>query len=338
MNDGKPVTDPEGWAKRREEIKAMMLYYQYGHMPPTPDNLTVEEVSTGPIHNDTATERLLLFSMGPEKKITFNGRLVIPKGDGPFPAIVHNTPEVGHIPIEEEIVQRGYAIAEYVRTDLDPDENNNVGKAQSAYPEYDWATLAVWAWGGMRVVDYLVTLDYVDKGKIAFTGHSRGGKTALLGGALDERIALVNPNGSGCGGAGCYRIQGEKSETLADITDPNRFCYWFHPRFRQFAGKETRLPFDQQFLKAMVAPRALLCTDAFGDRWANPMGTEATTVAVQPVFDLLGVGDKNGLHYREGEHDHSAEDWRALLDFADKVFFGKTVDRDFYSRPFSKEE
>ena len=338
MKDGKRVTNPDEWAERREEIKAMMLYYQYGHMPPAPDNLTVDEVSTKPIHNNTATEKILLFSMGPEKKITFNARLVVPKGDGPFPVLLQNTKALNNIPIEEEVVRRGYMAAEYLRTDLDPDENNNVGKAQSAYPEYDWATLAVWAWGGMRVVDYLMTLDCVDKEKIAFTGHSRGGKTALLGGALDERITLVNPNGSGCGGAGCYRIQGERSETLAQITDPERFCYWFHPRFRQFAGKETQLPFDQHFLKAMVAPRALLCTDAFGDRWANPPGTQATTVAAQPVFDLLGVGDKNGLHYREGKHAHSAEDWSALMDFADKVFFGKTVDRDFYSRPFSKKE
>lgn len=59
------------------------------------------------------------------------------------------------------------------------------------YPEYDWATLSVWAWGYSRVVDYLVTLENVDKDKIVVTGHSRGGKTALLAGAMDLRIAIT---------------------------------------------------------------------------------------------------------------------------------------------------
>jgi len=41
------------------------------------------------------------------------------------------------------------------------------------------------------VIDFLVTLDEIDKGKIIVTGHSRGGKAALLAGALDDRAALT---------------------------------------------------------------------------------------------------------------------------------------------------
>ena len=51
--------------------------------------------------------------------------------------------------------------------------------------------------------DYLLTLPEVDKDKIIATGHSRGGKTALLLGAFDERVALTVPNASGGGGAQC---------------------------------------------------------------------------------------------------------------------------------------
>ena len=334
MNDGSRVAAKADWEKRRQEIKRMILYYQYGHMPPAPGNVTAEELSSKPIADGAAIEKRILLSMGPDKKVKVNVSMIIPRGEGPFPVILKNDSGLGRVPIVEEIVKRGYIVAEYLRTDLDPDRNNVVGEAQAAYPEYDWATLAVWAWGGMRVIDYLLTLDVVEKDKIAFTGHSRGGKTALLAGALDERIALVAPNGSGCGGAGCYRIQGERSETLAQITDPERFSYWFHPRFRSFAGKETWLPFDQHFLKALVAPRALLSTDALGDLWANPLGTQHTFLAAQPVFDFLGVGDRNGMHFREGGHAQNEEDWRALLDFADKHFLGKKVPRKFDVLPF----
>ncbi|MHC4572249.1 MAG: dienelactone hydrolase family protein [Planctomycetota bacterium] len=323
MNDGTRVKTKADWAKRREEIKAMMLYYQYGHMPPAPENITAKELSSENVYNGSATKKHILLSMGPEREVKINVGIVIPKGEGPFPVILKNDRRIFNVPIAEEIVKRGYIVCDYIRTDLDPDQKNALGPAQAAYPEYDWATLAVWAWGGMRVIDYLVTLDVVDKKRIAFTGHSRGGKTALLAGALDERIALVVPNGSGCGGAGCYRFAGEKSESLELITAPERFAYWFHPRFRDFADKETKLPFDQHFLKALVAPRALISIDALGDLWANPYGTQQSHRGAKPVFEFLGAGDKLGIYFRTGGHAQNEDDWRTLVDFADKGFFGK---------------
>src|ERR1700689_3728080 len=62
--------------------------------------------------------------------------------------------------------------------------------------------------GGLpRVIDFLETTYFVDKDKIIVTGHSRGGKAALLAGALDERVALTVPNGSGAGGGGGFWLQ-----------------------------------------------------------------------------------------------------------------------------------
>ena len=298
MNNGKRVKTRADWTKRRKEIKAMMLYYQYGRMPPAPKNVTAKVLSSESVYDGGATKKHVLLSMGPGKKVKVNVGIIIPKGKGPFPVILKNDSRIFNVPIAEEVIKRGYIVADYIRTDLDPDRKAAVGPAQQAYPDYDWATLSVWAWGGMRVIDYLLTLDVVDRKRIVFTGHSRGGKTALLAGALDERIALVVPNGSGCGGAGCYRYEGESAESLEKITQPRRFSYWFHLRFRDFADKETKLPFDQHFLKALVAPRALISVDALGDLWANPYGTQQSHRGAQPVFDFLGTGDKLGIYYR----------------------------------------
>lgn len=329
LNDGTRVATKQDWARRREQIKAMLLYYQYGHMPAAPKHLKAVRLSSKKVFDGRATEKRLRLEVGPGGKVKFHVNLIVPAGRGPFPVIIKNDRRLGGVPVARETVGRGYIIAQYVRTDLDKDETKSVGAAQRAYPEYDWATLAVWAWGGMRLIDYLVTLDVVDKDRIAFTGHSRGGKTALLAGALDERIALTVPNGSGCGGAGCYRVetrttQGrrKRSETLKDIT--TRFDYWFQPRLATFANKETRLPFDQHFLKALVAPRALISIDALGDTWANPLGTQQTYLAVKPVFDFLNAGEKNGIYFRKGGHAQNEDDWRTLVDFADKQFFGKS--------------
>ena len=337
MNNGKRVKSRADWKKRRDEIKAMMLYYQYGHMPPAPKNVTAKVLSSESVYDGGAIKKHILLSMGPGKKVKVNLGIIIPKGKGPFPGILKNDSDIFKVPIAEEIVKRGYIVADYNRTELDPDRKAAVGPAQQAYPDYDWATLAVWAWGGMRVIDYLETLDVVDKKRIVFTGHSRGGKTALLAGALDERIAIVAPNGSGCGGAGCYRFEGENPESLEQITNPRRFSYWFHPRFRDFADKETKLPFDQHFLKALVAPRALISVDALGDLWANPYGTQQSHRGAQPVFDFLGAGDKLGIYYRQGGHAQNKDDWCTLVDFADKIFFGKTPasGKSFDKLPFA---
>jgi hypothetical protein len=118
-------------------------------------------------------------------------------------------------------------------------------------------------------------------------------------------------------------VLGPKCETLDQITLPRRFGYWFHPRLREFVGKEDRLPFDQHFVTALVAPRALLATDALGDAWANPRGTIETFYASKEVYELLGAESRVGLHFRGGEHDQSAEDWRALFEFLELQYKGE---------------
>ncbi len=337
MNDGTSVRSRRDWARRRREIEAMMLHYQYGRMPPRPVSFIARETSSRPAYDGAATEKHITLRMGPERGVSVRLRMVIPAGEGPFPVILRNDRDLGTTAIAEEIIRRGYILAEYNRHDVDPDGPDRNDGVHPFYLGFDWGTLAAWAWGGMRVVDYLLTLDVVDEGKIAFTGHSRGGKAALLAGALDERIALVSPNGSGTGGAGSYRIQGKGAETLKDIL--KNFPYWFVPRLAGFVGRENRMPFDQHFLRALVAPRAVLSTDALGDQWANPLGTQYMFVAAQPVFDWLGVGGNNAIHFRQGGHAQGPDDLRALLDFADRVFFRKTPEsgRRFDLLPFPQE-
>ncbi|MCA9078828.1 MAG: acetylxylan esterase [Planctomycetaceae bacterium] len=321
--DGTPVRSPDDWEHRRDELKAMIQYYEYGHLPPRPDRVTVEDRILGPIANCEGTEERLTLVIGTQEQLRMRIAVYKPQTDGKLPVLIREEHALGHIEEVPSILERGYLFVEFTREDLDPDAADVVGPAQAAYPDHDWGTLAVWAWGAMRVADYLERLDDVDLEQIGIVGHSRGGKMALLAGALDERFALVAPNGSGCGGAGCFRIEQKKVETLELITQPERFAYWFHPRLRWFADQEERLPIDQHFLKALVAPRALICTESTGDVWANPTGNRATSRAAQSVFDLLDVSDHNAVHFRDGQHDLTPSDWTAILDFADWHFRGQ---------------
>ena len=337
MADGQRVESISDWNARRREMIEMIQHYAYGRMPPRPDSIAVEAPKRKPSHNGLGIREQMVLSIGSEHQLKLHVSIHFPpqRIRNRHPVIIANVHRITELPCIEMFLQNGYAFAQYQREDLAPDQPDTVGPAQAAYPDHDWATLAVWAWGGMRVVDYLESRDDIDLERLAITGHSRGGKAALLAGALDERFSMVAPNGSGCGGAGCFRGTTSKSESLAEITDPTRFGYWFHPRLRWFANREDRLPFDQHFLKALAAPRALLCTEARGDLWANPSGTRRTSVAARDAYSFLGVKDRIGLVYREGQHDQTLEDWTRLLEFAQWQFYDKVPgnDADFWQSP-----
>lgn len=240
----------------------------------------------------------------------------------------------------ENMIERGYAFATFHESDIDPDQVDFDDGIHPYYPELGvpdavrWGTLAAWAWGLQRCVDYLVTDPAIDAQRIIVTGHSRRGKAALLAGAFDERFALVSPHQSGTGG--CALSRGNDQETVKLIND--RFPHWFNGVFKQFNDQEPKLPFDQHLLSALVAPRALLDTEGNQDAWASPDGAYRALQATDAVYKFLGApgmvgrGQLQGearidaatagnlLQYRrDTEHTLNADYWNALMDFADVV-------------------
>jgi hypothetical protein len=331
MQDGTNVTTKEQWLKRREELKELFAHYMYGHMPPAPGNVVGEIVKTEPV--DGGTHQMVRLRFGPDRKLTINLSMVIPPGKGPFPVMLYlfrgnKLPPDGMLRDYDVILKRGYIVATFGNIDCCRDvPDGNTPTYQTSYPDYDWAVLAVWAWGMSRCVDYLQTLDCVAPDKIAVCGHSRRGKACLLAAAFDERIALAAPSGSGTGGTDVCRNGREDVESIT-----KKFSQWFVPGFRDFAGHEDRLPIDQHELIALVAPRPCLSKDALADAWVNPKGVQESILAAEPVYRLLGagnLGDKLGLHFRPGKHDLTREDWEVIMDFCDKNLLGKTVTTRF---------
>src|SRR5262249_45979715 len=193
--------------------------------------------------------------------------------------------------------------------------------------------LMAWAWGVSRVLDALETVDQIDAKKAIVTGHSRYGKAALIAGAFDDRIALTVPSHSGCAGCSPYRFIYGKSEQLHNIV--GAFPHWFRSDFKQFVGNVERLPVDQHQLIALVAPRALLATEGTNDAWINPEGSQLTHVAAKKVYEFLKAGDKISIRFRPVGHVPSLED---LLDYADHVFFNKTLPEEFGKLSYKEEK
>jgi len=312
-DDGTDVTGPADWATRRAVLLERIQSIEYGHVPPAPDDVQFHcIIGHDPRHLSPAQHRQYQISTS---GLMFTFDLFLPNPSDPAPVIVCG--DACWHPIDETILRlalsRGVAVASFNRCEVSPDNaalNRTTGLHRTIPGDY--GAVAAWAWAYQRVVDVLVKLDdVIDASRIILTGHSRGGKAALLAGATDTRVALVNPNGSGCCGAGSFRVRGEKSERLGDIL---RFTHWFSPALSAYAGREDELPFDQDALVAAVAPRAVLLTEASDDHWANPTGTTATFTSARDVYRLLGVADKIAIHFRPGRHDHALPDWTALLD------------------------
>jgi hypothetical protein len=323
LQNGQPVQNPQDWARRRVELSQAALALVYGPLPPVPAAtraVLLHEAVSGLFDGARVQTWRVLVDGQP----AFMLRLLLPVGGGPFPVLLSGDAcwTYADEAVQRSVLAGGYAWAEFNRVEIMSDLPATAGAPQTcaALAGVDTAAVAAWAWGFHRAVDALVQMPALNPQAIAVVGHSRGGKAALLAGALDERIALTCANNSGAGGAGSFHCLGQGAESLSDIVDA--FPHWLSAGLQDFKGRTQALDFDQHFLKALVAPRYLLTTQAMDDLWANPEGTVATHQAASQVYEWLGAASRQVLAFRPGGHPQNAWDWQTLLAHMDTCFKG----------------
>ncbi len=241
----------------------------------------------------------------------------------------------------ERLIKRGYAIITACCNDFELDK-----RGFNAYPQSirslfyapdekpdstQWGTIACWAYGLQRMLDYTETDADIDASKVAVFGHSRLGKAAVWAGACDQRFGMVISNNSGCGGAALSKRKYGESVAIINYYFP----YWFCDNFKKYIENEQALPFDQHELLALVAPRPLYVASGVDDWWQDPKGEFLSAYFATPAYELFGkkgipnkemppvdqpVVNTIAYHVRTGEHGIFVYDWEQYLNFADTYF------------------
>jgi hypothetical protein len=322
LANGFPVRDAKTWnEKRRPEIIRLFEENQYGRSPARPPSMTFEAFEKGsPAFDGKAIRRQITIRFSADHKMDL--LLYVPAhASKPVPFLMNlsfsaNSTTVDDpgirqgevwgtdhkkIPAAEgrkfpqidaaRLIDAGFGFGTIYYGDIDPDFSGGLPDGVRAlYPKPapdEWGTIAAWAWGLSRAMDYLETDPAVDAHRVAILGVSRLGKTVMWAGAHDQRFRAVIASCSGEGGAALSRRN--YGETIAHLTAPSRYDYQFAANYSKFAQHVDQLPVDANMLVALIAPRALLLQTGDKDYWSDPKGEFLAAVAAAPVYRLLGA-------------------------------------------------
>lgn len=234
------------------------------------------------------------------------------------PAGIRGNPRLA---IALALARRGYVTLTYDAACFGERHDPASGHYGDAIPFYErhpkWSMMGKMAWDVSRAVDYLHSLDFVDRERIGCIGHSHGGYTTWFAMALDERIAA---GVSSCG-FDTFRYDGNPYRwSHATALLPRLGFYVTNPRIgiRNYSGvpdSETpQIPFDMHWVLALAAPRPLLLTASDDDHIFPNSGwsTRKAEERLRPAYANLET------FYFRGGHGFPPESEARAFDFIER--------------------
>jgi len=310
------------WMPRRERTRAT-LWKLLGDLPPRPAKPGIKIASREEREGYRADKLLIDNGAGAE----IPAWLLVPKGPGPFPAILYHHWHAGQYHLGKEelwqdapdkngkrgetLVRRGYvvlAIDAYgfgERSGLGPDGPKQKGKEEetSLSKAFLWMGRSLW---GMMVRDDQIALDVlaarpeVDPRRIGATGISMGSTRTWWLAALDDRVAASV--------GVCCLTRYEDLIRAGGLREHG--IYYFVPGMLKH--------FDTEAVASLIAPRPFLTLSGGADTGSPAVGVKKINDFCAEVYRLYGKPESfKGVLYPGVGHVYTPEMWKEMLDWMD---------------------
>lgn len=319
--DGKVVKTAEDWARRREEIRKMW-HERLGAWPPLVEKPKIKRLET--VERDGYTQYRVQVQASPEGRWV-DGYLLVPKGKGPFPAVVvpfyepltsigegksgRNTHDYGL-----QLVKRGFVTLSIGTPgsleQLGRDTREALVKAGE---ELRRQPLTLLAYVAANCLTALAQMPEVDARRIGIIGLSYGGKWSMFASCLDERFACAVWSDPGI-------VFNEKD---ANVNYWEPWYLGYDPKAKRKAGipsaKNPRTGLYKELveagedlvdLHALMAPRPVMVSGGVQDPPRNWIALNHLVA----VNDILGQKNRVALTARKG-HIPTPEAQQLELDF-----------------------
>jgi hypothetical protein len=305
FDDGTKVATPADWKRRRTQILAQWESL-LGKWPPLITEPDVEILDTQSREN--FVQHRIRFAWTPHEKTT--GYLLVPKGDGPHPAVVtvFYEPETA---IGQGKPNRDFALQlarrGFVALSIGTTEASEAGTYSLYHPRIEDAMvqpLSMLACAAANAWHVLASRPEVDPRRIGIVGHSFGGKWAMFASCLFDKFACAAWSDPGI---------------VFDETRPS-VNYWepwylgYHPKpwrrrgvisdenpARGLYPQLTAAAHDLHELHVLMAPRPFLVSGGSED---PPQRWQALNHSIE-VNRILGNDDRVAMTNRP---DHSPND------------------------------
>ncbi len=314
----------DDWNARKAGYRRQ-LFEMLG-LDPLPARTPLKPVVTGITDHDRFEVRKLHFQSLPGLYVTAN--LYVPKQlKAPAPAILY---VCGHAQMKTNGVSYGnktgyqhhgawFAQHGYVCLTLDTLQLGEIeGIHHGTHNRGMWwwnsrgyTPAGVEAWNGMRAIDFLETLPFVDKARLGVTGRSGGGAYSWWIAALDERIGVAAPVAG---------ITDLKNHVVDGVVEGHCDCMYHVNTYG----------WDFAQVAALVAPRPLMILNTDDDRIFPLDGVVRLFQQVRRIYELHGAKDKLGLVITPGGHLDTQELRVPAFRWFDKHLRGevRAVERD----------
>lgn len=304
-------TRDEYEARKRQTRAAALRMIGGLDDPRTPLNPRV----TGTLQRDTYRVDKVVYESRPRFFVTAN--LYVPKGPGPFSAVLQ---PVGHSVTAKNrafyqriaiaLVRQGFVVLTYDpigqgerRIYWDNDlGDSKVGGTTTEHSMVGWQSLLggesvarFKIWDGIRSIDYLQSLPFVDREKIGVAGCSGGGTLTTYIAALDDRVKAAAP--------ACYITSWEEQLQGTGPQDAEQ----------QFPGQLLE-GLDHADWIGLAAPKPYLILSTDQDFFPLE-GARKTFAEMKRIYTLYDAAVKVDWFHEPGPHGVPAASRLALVNF-----------------------